>query len=166
MFRIGDLIVYSVHGLCKIDDIYERTFSGVTQTYYVFHPMDDSTLSISIPVESNKVFLLDTLKKEEAETIIQSFASPGIEWVDDVKQRLKKYNDLVRKGDRKEIANIANTLMRKTRDTDENKASLNEHDRKLLSDIQHVLFQELATALNTSVKEIDIKVHNMIHQHG
>ncbi|WP_256358056.1 CarD family transcriptional regulator [Bacillus sp. sid0103] len=74
MFNIGDLVIYSAHGICKIDDICEKTVSGTTRTYYELHPMDnDRQLTISIPVNTDKVVMLEPLQKAEAQEILESF---------------------------------------------------------------------------------------------
>ena len=57
MFTIGDTIIYSVHGLCQIDDICEKTYSDVTRNYYVLHPLSQTNLTISVPVDSDKVIM-------------------------------------------------------------------------------------------------------------
>jgi RNA polymerase-interacting CarD/CdnL/TRCF family regulator len=36
MFDIGDVIVYSEHGLCQVDDICEKTIAGVTRSCVFF----------------------------------------------------------------------------------------------------------------------------------
>ena len=36
MFNIGDMIIYSAHGVSKIDNICEKTFANVTRNYYEF----------------------------------------------------------------------------------------------------------------------------------
>ena len=87
MFDIGDVIFYSVHGLCKIDDICDKTISDVTRTYYVMHPLAGHNLTISIPIDNDNVVMLKPLESEEAEEILQSFKQPGVNWIDDVKQR-------------------------------------------------------------------------------
>ncbi|MEH7418734.1 CarD family transcriptional regulator [Neobacillus drentensis] len=67
MFNIGDLVIYSIHGLSRIDDICEKTISNVTKTYYVLHPLDQANLIISAPVDSDKVVMQKMLDSEEAE---------------------------------------------------------------------------------------------------
>ncbi|WP_161487140.1 CarD family transcriptional regulator [Neobacillus mesonae] len=44
MFSIGDVIIYSVHGLSRVDDICEKTIANVTRTYYALHPLEQSNL--------------------------------------------------------------------------------------------------------------------------
>ena len=57
MFNVGDMVIYSIHGLSRIDDICEKTISNVTKTYYVLHPLDQTNLIISAPVDSDKVVM-------------------------------------------------------------------------------------------------------------
>lgn len=33
IFTIGDLVIYSGHGICRIDDICDQTYSGIERTY-------------------------------------------------------------------------------------------------------------------------------------
>lgn len=167
MFNIGELVIYSAHGICKIEDICEKTVSGVTRPYYVLHPMDNAhNLTLSIPVHSDKVAILELLNKEDALEILDSFRYPGIEWTEKPSIRFNLYSDIVSSGDRKEIARIIITLMRKNIEAKQNEKKLYEQDRKLLTSTQSILFKELAIALNTSVDKIHEKINEMLMDHG
>ena len=63
MFKIGDVIIYSAHGLCKIDDICEKNYGDTTATYYVLHPLENAKLSISIPVNSKQVVMQKMMER-------------------------------------------------------------------------------------------------------
>lgn len=164
MFNIGDTIIYSVHGLCQIDDICEKTYSDVTRNYYVLHPLSQANLTISVPVDNDKVIMLKTMNREQAEEILQSFNKPGIPWVEDVKKRKSQYNNVVKTGDRREIAKIANSLMRKSFEYSLDKKRMYDQDRRLLSTIQDLLFKELANSLDTSFEDISAQVDEMIQK--
>ncbi|WP_342429504.1 CarD family transcriptional regulator [Neobacillus sp. FSL H8-0543] len=162
MFNIGDVIIYSTHGLSQIDDICEKTISDVTRTYYVLHPLGQANLTISTPVDNEKIVMLKLLNREEAEEILQSFKLPGISWIVDVRQRNKDYHKIVNTGDRKEIAKVANTLMRKELELSLIGKKVYDQDRKLLKTIQDLLFNEIASAFDTTVEEVFQKVYRMI----
>ncbi|WP_394233530.1 CarD family transcriptional regulator [Niallia oryzisoli] len=164
MFDIGDVIVYSEHGLCQIDEICDKTISGVTRTYYVLHPLAQSTLTISTPVDNDKVVMLKPMNCEEAEEILDYFNQPGIDWIEDAKHRSMKYNNLVKTGNRMEIAKIANTLMRKNLELKMNNKRIYDQDRKLLHTIQSILYKEIALSLDLSFEEIENRVNHMITQ--
>ena len=74
MYNVGDLVVYSSHGICRVDDICEKTLLGETKKYYELHPVEDDNLKISVPVDNDKVTMLELLNKE-AEEILESFKS-------------------------------------------------------------------------------------------
>lgn len=164
MFNIGDVIIYSEHGLCEIDDICDKTIAGVTRKYYILHPLDDVNLQISTPIDNDKVVMLKTMDKEEAELLIQTFNEPGIDWVEDSRQRNLKYSKLIRSGDRNDIANVVNTLIRKNYELKADGKRIYDQDRKLLQTTQTNLFNELALAMNTSFEDIEQKVNEMVVQ--
>lgn len=159
MFDIGDLIIYSSHGICRIDNICEKTYLGSTQDYYVLHPIENCNLKISIPVDNNKVIMLGLLNREEAEEIIESFNLPGANWIELHNERNNIYSNIVKSGNRKEIAKIVNILMRKKLEK-----KLNEKDSKFLTGIQNILFSELATSLNTTFEIINENITRLINE--
>lgn len=54
MFNIGDLIVYSGHGICCIDDICTKTYWDVAKDYRILHTVENGKLTISVPVDNDK----------------------------------------------------------------------------------------------------------------
>lgn len=159
MFNIGDLIIYSAHGICKIDDICEKTVAGVTRKYYVMHPVEnDNQLRISTPVDNDKVKMQGLIEKEEAFELLESFKYPGAKWLDNANTRNNSYTKAVDSGNRKEIAGVANTLIRKRIELERDDKKLNQKDGKLLRYIQNILFKELAIALDTTEGQI----HDMV----
>ena len=49
MFNIGDVVMYSAHGVSKIDNICEKTYSNVTKTYYELHPLEADKFNDQYP---------------------------------------------------------------------------------------------------------------------
>ena len=164
MFNVGDTIIYSTHGLCQIDDICEKTYGDTTGTYYVLHPLENARLIINIPIDSKKIVMQNVLNKEEAKEILHSFQQPGIEWIENPRQRTKQYKSLVNTGDRNVIAQVAITLMRKKREATEDDKKLDGDDRALLANIENIMYKELAVSLDTSYEEISNKVKRMVSQ--
>jgi CarD family transcriptional regulator len=162
MFDIGDVIVYSEHGLCQVDDICEKTIAGVTRTYYILHPLAQENLQISTPIDNNKVVMLKTMGREEAEELLGTFKHPGASWIEEPKKRYQQYMEQIQTGNRKVIAGIANTLMKKGLELKENNKRLYDQDRKLLLTIQSILFKEMAMSMNTSFEEIEEKVNSLV----
>lgn len=54
MFTKVDLVVYSSHGIFRIDDVCDKTYAGITRTYDVMHPIEDYGLTIQTPIDNEK----------------------------------------------------------------------------------------------------------------
>ena len=101
MFKVGDSIMYSSHGICRIDDICEKTYYGVTRTYYVLHPLEGNKLTISAPVDNDSVVMLKLIDRDETKEILESFKLPGIGWIEKNHLRIQTYSQVAKTGNRK-----------------------------------------------------------------
>lgn len=164
MYSVGDLIMYSSHGICEIDDITEKSFSNQTKTYYVMHPINNAQLVINVPIHSDKLNLKDIVNKATAQKIIDSFKHPGVDWIEKNNHRIHIYSEAIKHGDRYEIAKIVNTLMVKQYELDLLDKKLSSQDMKLLSSIQNILFSELALSLETTSDDIYNRVVECLQQ--
>ena len=162
MFNIGDLVIYSNMGICQIDDICEKTYGGMTRTYYIMHPIEDSTLIIQNPVDNDRVLMQGIIDKSESEEILESFKLPGIQWIDNSSERHKVYSGIASSGNREEISKVLNTLLCKKHEFEMNDKKLSEHDRRLLLYLQKIFYKELAITLDTTVEAVTKKINQMI----
>ncbi|SFE59240.1 CarD family transcriptional regulator [Alteribacillus iranensis] len=163
MFNIGDLVVYSSHGICRISDICEKTFLETTETYYVLHPMEAiNQLSISIPVDNEKVTMLALIEEDEAHDLLESFKEPGVKWIDNPHQRVQRYSNIVDSANRLEIAKVVNTLMRNELELKRADKKVHDRDHRLLYSIQKILFKEMAISLGTTMEDINNRVLDII----
>lgn len=163
--RLSDSIETSfkhTDGICRVDGICEKTYSGITKNYYVLHPIESNcNLTINTPVDNDKVTMLELLNREKAEEILESFTLPGVEWIELHSDRNQIYSEILKTGDRKEIAKVANTLLRRKYNI-ENGKKFHEKDNKLLTTIQSILFTELALVLNTDFETINDRITRLI----
>lgn len=165
MFKIGDLINYSAHGICKVDDITEKTIAGKTRTYYILEPVhDEDKLKISAPVDNDNVVMSELITKDTAKEILTSFNSEGIEWCETPNRRLQLYSNVVKTGDRREIAKVVNTLLRERVSARVDERTFYAQDRKLLENIKESLFQELSIALGMDFEELRNQIVQTIEE--
>lgn len=162
MFKVGELIIYSAHGICQIDDICEKTYSGVTKTYYVLHPLNNVNLIINTPVDNKLISMVDIMSEDKARDVLKAFTSDGIDWIDKSHQRTQAYSEVAKTGDRIKIAEVITTLMRKKDEIERSGKKFAEYDRKLLSSMQNILFGELAIALKVSIDEIHSHINELL----
>lgn len=155
MYQTGDLVIYSAHGICEIVDISEITIAGKGRQYYVLQPIDNKErLTINAPVDQSEDQMQRLINKEEAYDIIESFKEEGVEWEERANVRYNAYNKIVQDGERKEIARVINTLMRKKIELEANDKRLHQKDDRLLQQVQDILWKELSLALDKTVGEV------------
>lgn len=164
MYSVGDLIMYSSHGICEIDDITEKSFSNQTKKYYVLHPLNNQNLVINIPIHSDKINLQDVVNQDTAQRIIDSFKKPGVEWIEKNNHRIHIYSEAIKNGDRFEIARIVNTMMVKQHEDELLGKKFASQDMKLLTTIQNLLFAELALSLKTTSDAIYHRVKKCLEE--
>lgn len=162
MYNVGDLIIYSSHGVCRIDEVSVKTILGVSKYYYDLHPISNSNLKISTPVDNKSVVMLALMDRDEAEEMIASFHKPGDEWIGNNNMRNQSYSSRINTGKRTEIASIVNTLMRRKHQAELSGKKLGAHDQALLTSIQSILFSELAISLGTTCEDIESRVTAII----
>lgn len=158
MYNVGDLTVYSTQGICRIIEISEKTFSDITKKYYVLQPLNDPKLSISVPVHSDKTNLSDVVNEKEAKEIIESFKAPASDWIEKNLHRTQAYSDIMKKGDRFEMSNVINTLIRRKHELEQIDKKFAIQDSKFLQSVQSMLFTELAISLSTTPDDIAERV--------
>ncbi len=163
MYNIGDIVIYSTHGLCSIKDISEQTFSDTKRSYYVLQPLNDLNLTIRTPIDNAKKNLRDIIKKEDALEILHSFTTPGYEWIEQSTHRMKLHTEIIKTGDRQKQALLLNTLLRKRIDYEALEKKFPHQEEKLLQSLQELIFSEFSLALNKSSEEIYKHVLSQLH---
>lgn len=162
MFEVGELIIYSGHGICRIDSISEKEISGVSRYYYDLHPLHGANLKISIPVDNKSILMLELIERNEAEKIIQSFRLPGIDWIEKITERNHTYSKIINTGNREEIAKVINALIRQKIKVERNNKKFGQQDQRLLISTQQILFHEIAISLGTSYDSILDEINRII----
>lgn len=162
MFKVGDLIVYSSHGVCRIYNIREKVFLGEKKNYYEIHPINDERLFLSVPVEKGDLLLFKMADKSEAEDLLNKFNEKGYEWIDNNNERVKIYTDILKTGKREDISLVLNALITEGIKLSKIDKKLNEKDKRILSSIEEILFEELAYALEITKEEVKSKIYKII----
>ena len=154
MYKIGDMLIYSNYGICRVEDICKMTYRDEERLCYVLRPIERSNLTINTPVDNHKVTMIDLIDSQTAEKVLASFKEPGVNWIRDARKRAREYEKIVKTGDRILIARVLNTLMVKDIELQTQRKKLHIQDKKLLEKIQKILLRELSMIYNTSYEKM------------
>ncbi len=147
MFKVGDYVVYK-RDVCRIVSI--KTFHE--QLYYVMHPMDDDTLTISVPADNESCHLRSVISKVEAENLIQKIHSiPLLETTNRLAEH--QYKILLQSGNLEDLICIIKTCYLRNDDRKKNGKKIGEIDDTYFKLAEKILYNELSISLGRSFEE-------------
>jgi len=157
MFKIGDKVVYPMHGAGIIEAIEDREFMGRVQAYYVMK-LPFGGMKVMIPLnnveniglrqvvgmtEINKVFnILKDRKKVAATT-----------W----NRRVKAHMDKMKSGDIYEVAEVVRNLALQDREK-----RLSTGERRLLENARQILISELVLAQDIEEQSAALQISELL----
>ena len=155
--KIGERVVYPMHGAGEVTGIEEVDVGGVVKTYYVLMiPMGN--LKLMLPVDKvEEVGLRDVIPAEKVEEVMEVLrqdpdASQG-SW----NKRFHATLDRMKSGDILDVAAVARNLSKQNA-----KKKISGGERRLLDLARQILISELVFACNKTPEEITEVVDGII----
>ena len=138
MFKIGDKIVYPMHGAGIIDSVETKEFLGEEKEYFILK-MPIGNMDISIPKSNiNKMNIRDVISKEEGEKILAILDEKPEDLNGNWNLRYRENQEILKTGDIFKIANMVRDLVA----LDDDKG-LSTTEKKLLNRARRIMASEL-----------------------
>ncbi len=156
MFQIGSIVMHPSAGVCNIEDIREEKLTERKRTYYIMHPVSDnnSTTTIYVPVDTDKVHLRKLMGKDEIIDIIKHSTTEKIEWIDNTNLRKAAYSEILHSDNTSRIIALITVLHTKKERMIESGKKFSAFDEKILHDAEKKIHQEFSHALSMQEEEI------------
>ena len=161
LYQINDLVLYSNHGICKINSITEKTFTDEPKKYYELLPLKDLKLQIHIPVDSDKIQLIDLMNEQEALKLVESFKHETAITLERNFMTSAPFIAIISSTDRQKMVQYIISLMNKKASLDEGK-KLPVQENKALQQLQGILYNEIAFALKKTYEDVSLLVDDAI----
>lgn len=153
MFKAGEYIIYN-NNVCRIKEIRNKEF-------YVMNPVDDESLTITLPVDNNSI--KEVMNKKEALNLIDNILD--VEVLDiDGKLLEKEYKKLIKSDDIYDKIKIIKTSYMRNIIRENNGKKLSETDNNYLNKAEKVVYNELAISLNKSFDETKEFIMNTLKE--
>lgn len=119
--------------------------------YYVLTPIEDPTLTISIPFTNSQIRPL--ISKERVEEIIASI--PSIEVINSEDRMIEsEYRNLLNSEDHKDLIRIIKTTYLRNKERLENNKKIGETDHHYFEKAEKYLYDEFSIVLSLSFEEV------------
>jgi len=150
MYKIGDKIVYPMHGAGIIEQIEQKVILGERREYYVLRvPCGD--MKIMIPVDkSDDIGVRSVISAQEMDEVLAILRAESTEMSANWNRRYRENTDKLKTGDAREVAEVLRNLLR----TDREK-TLSTGEKKMLSSARQILVSEMILASELDPAEAD-----------
>ncbi|MGM9549459.1 MAG: CarD family transcriptional regulator [Faecousia sp.] len=166
MFQVGDLVVYGVHGVCRVVDQEERLIDKKRLTYLALEPVGQGDSKFLVPTQNAAAMakLQHVLSKEELETMVDSEEVRADGWIRDENQRKQTYRELINSGDRARLMRMVHTLYRHR--AAQAAAGRKNHlcDENFLHDAEKLLVGEVSIVLNLDPEQARSYIHKKLKE--
>ncbi|MBE6138092.1 MAG: CarD family transcriptional regulator [Erysipelotrichaceae bacterium] len=164
MFQVGDTIIYTTYGICRIDDCVKKEFNGEIKDYYILKPLNDSKASLQIQVDNpiTREKLRSILSENEALELISNVPSIEPYWIENENERKRHFSTILRCGHRNEIIAIIKSIFEHSKGLKDKGRKLHACDEQYCKDAEKIIYEELAYVLKKEKREIqDIFIENL-----
>ena len=157
MYKIGDSVVYPMHGAGIIEDIEVKEVLGKEQSYYVVRmPIGD--MKVMVPMENAaEVGVRDVICKSEAEKVMEAFRTVETDVIQNWSKRFRDNMVRIKSGNIFEVSAVVKSLMLRDK-----QKGLSTGERKMLSNAKQIMISEIVVATGNDRDSIEERLSSMI----
>ena len=157
MFKIGDRVIYPMHGAGVVKDVVVKDIMGKKEEYLIIM-MPIGNIKISVPVENAQNIgvrdVIDIQELKEVYDVLKGNKSKmSVNWNKKYRENLEK----LKKGDVLEVAEVVRNLSI----MDKNKG-LSTGEKKMLNSAKKMLISEMVIVENDIYASVEKKIENAI----
>lgn len=156
-YKIGDRVLYPMHGAGIIEAIEEKEILGELHSYYVMRiPAGD--MKVMIPMKNvDEIGVRDIISTQEARGVLSRFCEHAGEEDTNWNKRFRENMAKLKSGDIMEVLDVVKNLMCRDK-----RKGLSTGERKMLSNAKQILISELVLADAADVEEIEQKLADAV----
>ena len=164
MFKVGDKIVYPMHGAGVIETIEERAILDEKQSYYIIKMPGE--VKVMVPTaKAEEIGVRNIIDKETAGKVINVLEQDSTEMSMKWNKRYRDNVEKMKSGDIFEVADIVRNLSFKQKEK-----GLSTTEKKMLLNAKQILVSELVLAESKEKEEVeelvDKKINTSYELHG
>jgi len=157
MFRIGDRVVYPMHGAGIIEAIEEREVLGEYQKYYVLN-LPIGNMKVYIPLSNvEQLGIREVISAEEVPQVLNILAKestlPVLTW----NRRYRANMDRIRSGNIYSVAEVVRSLSQREREK-----GLSTGEKKMYDNAYQILVSELVLAEGSQAEEMAERIKGLL----
>jgi CarD family transcriptional regulator len=157
LFKVGDKVVYPMHGAGIIEAIEEKEVLGEKNKYYVLHfPVGE--MKVMIPITTCKeAGLREVISKDGVQKVVRLLKENGADMSSNWNRRYRANLEKIKTGDIYEVAEVVRNLIQR-----EKEKGLSSGERKMLDNARQILVSELSMAIEMEEEKAKLLVESAL----
>lgn len=164
MFKKGDFVVNTNNGICEINDIVTMNMSGTDKEYYLLIPIAEQTAKVYVPIDLATQRIRHAMSKDEALVLIGNIKCIDETYIENEKEREKKYKEVLNSRDPQKLVGIIKTLYLRKQERVEAGKKNTAVDERYFKLAENHLHNELAFALQIDKGKVQEIILHSIQQ--
>lgn len=164
MFQQGGLVVYGIHGVCKVLGTEIRRVDRSSVEFYVLEPVKQSEDRYYVPSKNVAAVskMRPLLSREQLDVLLSSPEVAKNAWIADENQRKQRYRELITSGDRAALLSMVKALYIHKEEQAALGRRLHLCDENFLRDAENLLSGEFSLVLGIAPSEVGAYIKNKI----
>lgn len=160
MFKIGDVVLYGIQGICKISNVEVKQVGKTALDYYVLNPIFNQNTALFVPVDNEKLTakMQCVLTKSEAKQLIENATQTNFIEIQSEATKQEQYREIFSSGNRQLLMSLIKTIRFERDERSKVGKKLSMSDEQTLYKAEQLLFNELAFVLGVESAEIKNKI--------
>ncbi|MDP4117997.1 MAG: CarD family transcriptional regulator [Bacillota bacterium] len=157
MYKVGEKLLYPMHGAGIVESIEEQELMGEKKTYYVLKmPMDG--MKVKIPVDNAKTIgVRDIIGTDEACAVMDYIKTYHGVFNSNWNKRYRENIAHIKSGDVYEVAGVVKMLMCRDKER-----GLSSGERKMLTSAKQILISEIMLSRDVSIMVVETELEGII----
>lgn len=155
MYKVGECVLYGQEGVCRIVEIVTRKIANQDKLYYQLMPLDNH-ITILVPVDQKQsnAKMRQVLSKDDIYDLIKTMPDNETIWIKDKNVRKQKYNEIINKGNHKQLVQLIKTLYLNKQEQINKGKKFHLQDQYLLEVAEKILYDEFSVTLEIKQNEV------------
>lgn len=149
MFKVGDKVVYPMHGAGIIEAIEEKEILGQKREYYVLRFPIGNNMKVMVPIDNcQEIGLRRVIDKSEVQNVFKLLRSSCTAMPANWNHRYRANLEKIKSGNIYAVAEVVRNLARRERER-----GLSSGEKRMLENAKQILISELVLAMEMKEEE-------------
>ena len=112
MIKVHDMVLYGVHGVCRVEEQVSRRVGGREMQYFLLKPVYEKNSSVYVPLKNEALMakMKRILSAEEIDELIRTMPDEELLWIESETERRRLFQEILNSGDREQLIRLIKTL--------------------------------------------------------